>query len=223
MRRVIGGRPRAGWRLVGALALVLALVAVLGVFGARGLGQWLIVSDALAPARAIVLLGGQVPFRAMEAAAIYGEGWAPEVWLTRTRADAADLALLRLGITRRTGNDLDRAVLGQLNVPAYAIRFLPGDVRNTVDELRLVAAELRGDGGRAVILVTSKPHTRRVRAMWRAVVGERPAAIVRYAFDDPFHADRWWLHTRDALDVSREIFGLLNVWVGMPVRPDAGE
>jgi uncharacterized SAM-binding protein YcdF (DUF218 family) len=220
---VIGRRPRVGWRLAGALVLAAALVAVLGVLGVRGLGQWLIVSDALAPARAVVLLGGQVPFRAMEAAVIYGEGWAPEIWLTRTRADAADLALLRLGITPRTDENLNQAVLERLKVPAPAVRLLAGDVRNTVDELRLVAAELRSDGGSAVIIVTSKSHTRRVRATWRAVIGGRPAAIVRYASDDPFHADRWWRHTRDALDVSREIFGLLNVWTGFLLRPDGSE
>jgi hypothetical protein len=74
-----------------------------------------------------------------------------------------------------------------------------------------------------VIIVTSKAHTRRVRAMRHAVIGERPAAIVRYASDDPFHADRWWRYTRDALDVTREVFGLLTVWAGFPVQPNGSE
>ena len=210
------------WRLAGGLGFVVCLVA-LGIFGVRGLGQWLIVSDALAPARAIVLLGGEAPFRAMEVAAIYRDGWAPEVWLTRTRARAADVALLRLGFTPVTGDGLNPAVLGRLAVPSHAIRLLAGEVRNTEDELRLVAAELQNGRGSAVIIVTSKPHTRRVRAIWRAVAGERPAAIVRYASADPFHADRWWRYTTEALDVSREIFGLLNVWAGFPIRADGGE
>ena len=219
---MIGGRPRVGWRLAGGLVLAVALAA-LGILGVRGLGQWLIVSDALVPARAIVVLGGNSPFRAMEAAAIYREGWAPEVWLTRTRANAASLALLRLGMTPATEDGLNRMVLGRLEVPVHAIRLLAGDVGNTADELRLVAAELRSGRGSAVIIVTSKPHTRRVRAIWRTVAGDRPAAIVRYASADPFHADRWWRYTADTLDVSREIFGLLNVWAGFPVRPDGSE
>ena len=219
---MIGGRPRVGRRRAGGLVLAVVLVA-LGILGVRGLGRWLIVSDLLAPARAIVVLGGHPPFRAMEAAAIYREGWAPEVWLTRTRASAASLALLRLGMTPATEDGLNRMVLGRLEVPAHAIRLLAGDVGNTADELRLVAAELRSGRGSAVIIVTSKPHTRRVRAIWRTAAGDRPAAIVRYASADPFHADRWWRYTGDALDVSREIFGLLNVWAGLPVRPDGGE
>ena len=212
---------RGGWRLAGALVLGVALVATLGVLAFRGLGRWLIVADALAPARAVVILRGHYPFRAIEAGAIYRQGWAPEVWLTRTHADAAAEALRRLGMTAGTEDVMNRELLGRLAVPADAIRLLGGAVANTADEVKLVAAELRSAGGGAVIIVTSKPHTRRVRAAWRALVGERPAAIVRYASDDPFHADRWWRYTPDALSVTRETFGLLRVWTGFP--PPAGE
>ena len=217
----MGRRPRGGWRLAGAVLLAVALVATLGVLGIRGLGRWLIVSDALAPARAIVVLRGHYPFRAIEAGAIYGQGWAPEIWLTRTRPGEAAAALRRLGITPGTEDEMNRALLGRLAVPADAIRLLGGTAADTADEVKLVAAELRSVGGSAVIIVTSKPHTRRVRATWRAIVGQRPAAIVRYASDDPFHADRWWRYTPDALSVTRETFGLLRVWTGFPAG--AGE
>jgi hypothetical protein len=43
---------------------------------------------------------------------------------------------------------LNEAVLARLQVPARAIRLLAGDVHNTTDELSLVAAALRSDGGR---------------------------------------------------------------------------
>lgn len=213
---------RVGLCLAGGLGLIV-LLATLCVLGLRGLGHWLIVSDALVPARAIVVLGGHAPFRAMEAAAIYREGWASEVWLMRRKPGAVDAALLRLDITPRTEEELNRAVLGRLEVPAPAIRVLAGDVRNTHDELKLVAAALQSSGGNAIIIVTSKPHTRRVRAIWQRVGEERPAAIVRHPSTDSFHADRWWRYTADALAVSREIFGLLNVWMGWPVRPDGSE
>jgi len=71
-----------------------------------------------------------------------------------------------------------------------------------------------------VIIVTSKAHSRRVRATWSAVVGNSPRAIIRYAEEEPYQAGRWWRNTRDALDVSREVFGLMNVWAGFPVQPD---
>jgi hypothetical protein len=43
------------------------------------------------------------------------------------------------------------------------------------------------------------------------VVGSSPRAIIRYAEEEPYHSGSWWRNTRDALDVSREVFGLMNV------------
>jgi hypothetical protein len=59
-----------------------------------------------------------------------------------------------------------------------------------------------------------------VQATWAAIVGASPKAIIRYAREEPYDARGWWRNTRDALDVSREFFGLMNVWAGFPVRPD---
>ncbi len=105
-------------------------------------------------------------------------------------------------------------------MPPGAIRMLSGGVLNTVEEVRLIAREIERAGGDRVILVTSKPHSRRVRATWRAIVGDSPHAIVRYAASDPFNPGHWWRNTSDALAVSREVFGLMNVWAGFPVQPD---
>jgi hypothetical protein len=130
-----------------------------------------VVADQLEPARAIVVLSGRVPFRAMEAASIYRAGWAPEVWLTTEARTPEEVALDRLGIQVISGEAYNRAVLERLGVPARAIRVLSGDVWNTVDEVRLVARELGAGGADRVILVTSKTHSRRVRATWSAVAG----------------------------------------------------
>lgn len=202
------------------MLLALALFGALVPWGLRGLGNWLVVEDPLDHARAIVVLSGHVPFRAMEAASIYQLGWAREVWLTTTARSAEDVALDRLGLEVQRGEVSNRAVLERLGIPDQAIRVLPGGVRNTEEEVKLVARELARVGADRVILVTSKPHTRRVRAIWRALVGYSPPAIVRFATDDPYDPSRWWRQTSDALAVSREIFGLLNVWAGFPLQPD---
>ena len=213
---------RRGRWLRGALVLllVLALIGTLTRLGLGGIAHWLVVADPLVHARAIVVLGGDRPFRAMEAASLYEQGWAPEVWLTRARAPAEEAALARLGIEVRGGEAINQQVLERLGVPEDSIRLLAGGVRNTVEEVRLIARELGRMGGSRVILVTSKPHSRRLRATWQALVGETPQAVVRYATDDPYDPSRWWQQTRDALAVSREVFGLLNVWAGFPVRQE---
>ena len=207
-------------RRVLVLAALLGTGTVLLWWGASGIGQWLMVSDALEPAKAIVVLSGRVPFRAMEAASIYREGLAPEVWLTREVVGPEEQALDRLGVAVVRNDAYNRAVLERLGVKPEAIRVLAAGVWNTVDEMRLVAAELGRAGGDRVIIVTSKTHSRRVRATWAALVGASPKAIIRYAREEPYDARGWWRNTRDALDVSREAFGLMNVWAGFPVQPD---
>ena len=212
---------RAPWtRRALVLLLALVLAGVLIPLGAGGLGHWLVVADHLERAQAIVVLSGRVPFRAMEAASIYQAGWALEVWLTKEARTPEELALDRLGIPVVRGDAYNREVLERLGVPARAIRLLDDGVWNTVDEVRLVARELGATGADRVILVTSKPHSRRVRATWSALVGPSPHAVVRYAREEPFDNGQWWRHTRDALEVSREVFGLMNVWAGFPVQPD---
>lgn len=208
------------WPRTALVATVLiAVVAVSLVWGVRGLGAWLVVEDPLSSARAVVALGGELPFRAMEAASIYRQGWTSEVWLTRPPQDAGQAALRQLGIQVPNEEAYNRAVLERLGVPVTAIRVLSRPAQNTAQEVQVIAEELQQAGGGQVILVTSKPHSRRVRATWRALIGETPHVIVRYATSDPYDADGWWRHTRDALAVSREVFGLLNVWAGFPVRP----
>jgi uncharacterized SAM-binding protein YcdF (DUF218 family) len=202
------------------LAALLGTGTVLLWWGASGIGQWLMVADALEPAKAIVVLSGRVPFRALEAASIYREGLAPEVWLTREVVSPEEQALNRLGVAVVRRDAYNRAVLERLGVKSEAIRVLAAGVWNTVDEMRLVAAELDHVGGDRVIIVTSKAHSRRVRATWSAIVGASPRAIIRYAREEPYDARGWWRNTRDALDVSREAFGLMNVWAGFPVQPD---
>ncbi len=181
-------------------------------------GSWLVVEDSLQHARAVVVLGGQVPFRAMEAARVYQQGWTREVWVTQGAAHEDQIALSKMGIERTTDADYSVLVLDHLGVPREAVRLLPARADSTADEIRLVGDELRRTGGELVILVTSKYHARRVRALWRMLVGARPEAVVRYTPDDPFDPDRWWKTTSDAMAVSREWLGLLNAWIGFPIR-----
>jgi uncharacterized SAM-binding protein YcdF (DUF218 family) len=199
-------------------AVIVALVVCAGaVIAFRGVGRWLVSEDALGSADAIVVLSGAMPARAEEAARIFHMGYAREAWITRPESPASDMA--GMGVQYTDESDYSREVLIHLGVPEADVRVLPGTIMDTEQEVEELSSEMRREGKTSVIIVTSPQHTRRVRALWRELVGENPRAIVRAAPEDPFDADHWWRDTHDALAVMREVLGLLNVWAGLPVRP----
>ncbi len=206
---------RARWALVWAAVLLILVAGV--ILGICRVGYWLVVEDPLEPAQAIVVLSGRVPMRALEAAEIYRQGYSAEVWVTRSASPVEELR--QMGISYVGEEFYNEKVLMYRGVPADAIRVLQDPVENTEEEVQEIAAELRRVGGNKAIVVTSKPHTRRVKAIWKARVGDSPRLIVRLASQDSFDAAHWWRHTGDALDVMREVLGLVNVWAGLPVRP----
>jgi uncharacterized SAM-binding protein YcdF (DUF218 family) len=211
--------PRARKRHF-ARAVLAALAVGLIVFASIiffGVGRWLVVEDPLDKAQAIVVLSGRIPMRAQEAARLYNAGYAPQVWLTRANEPAATLQEMHIAYI---GEDFfNSRVLMHEGVPSNAIRVLEPPIDNTADELRAIAAELEREKGDIVIIVTTKAHTRRVRTLWKRLSGGRERAIVRAAPSDPFAPDHWWRSTGDALDVVREILGLLNAWAGLPLQP----
>jgi uncharacterized SAM-binding protein YcdF (DUF218 family) len=197
------------------LTVLMGLVAAVIIF--RGVGRWLIVEDPLDNAQAIVVLSGRMPTRAKEAARLYNAGYAPQVWLTRAVEPAAALQEMQIAYT---GEDFfNSRVLMHEGVPSNAIRVLEQPINDTADEIAVISAELERERGAAVIIVTAKAHTRRVRALWKELAGGRGRAIVRAAPTDVFAPDHWWRSTSDALDVVREVLGLLNAWAGLPLHP----
>lgn len=208
-------RPIRVRRLVALAAILVVLLAA--TFAFRGAGRWLVRPNAPERADAIVLLSGGMPYRAEEAADLYRAGYAPAVWITQPEGPGEHLEAM--GIHYLGEQDYNRQILVHAGVPDQAIRLLPGTIINTEQELSEVALALRQEGKSSVLIVTSPEHTRRVRALWKAMVGIKWKLIVCAAPQDPFDADHWWRNTRDTFAVARELMGLLNAWLGLPVRP----
>jgi uncharacterized SAM-binding protein YcdF (DUF218 family) len=190
---------------------------VLAVLIFFGVGRWLVVEDPLARAKAIVVLCGAMPPRAIEAAKLYREGYAPEVWLTHSMEPGKTLQ--EMGVPFFGEDYYDKLVLIHAGVPLERIHVLEPSIVNTVDEIKVVAATLARAKGEGVILVTTKVHTRRVRLLWHRLAPGQGWAIVRAASSDPFDPRHWWRTTGGALDVVREVLGLLNAWAGLPLHP----
>lgn len=187
------------------------------VAGFFGVGRWLTVEDPLEKAGAIAVLSGSMPLRAIEAAKLYREGYAPEVWLTHSVEPGETLK--KMGIPFTGEDSYNARILIHEGVPQAAIQVLEPPIVNTVDEMRVLGQALDGAKNRSVIIVTTKAHTRRTRLLWRRLLSGHGRAIVRAASEDPFDPRHWWRTTRDALDVVREVLGVLNVWAGLPLSP----
>ncbi len=204
------GRART-WLVATLLLLCLLVLLFLRI------GTWLVREDALQPSTAIVVLSGGMPDRALEAAEIYRGGYAPEVWLTAPVEPKRTMA--SMGLSFDGEEEYSRRILVKYGVPERAIRVLQPTIVNTADEMNTIAETLQNTHGTRVIIVTSKAHTRRVHGLWTRLESGRGQILVRAARTDSFDPSHWWRTTHDALDVVREILGLLNAWAGLPLKP----
>lgn len=197
-------------RIVVLLASVIGVTALL-IAAFPAIGVWLVVADPLAPSDAIFVLEGRTPSREVEAAALYHRGLAPVVGLSHPR-DPQELArrLARLASIQ----EFARAVLVGLGVPDRAILRLQPEVRNTVEELAVIAETARVRGFRRVILVTSPSHTRRVRTIWNARHQGTLAALVHPNAYESFDARRWWRSRHGLQAAVYEVAGIVNFRLG---------
>lgn len=218
LRRSATLRTAARPRFICTLGLLLIAGLAALVLWLPRLGGWLVIQEPLQTADAIVVLGGNLPFRSQEAASLYRQGWANRVWITAPEGPAELDAIRNLGLSSVSGQELSHRVLEHFGVPTKAIRTLSAETMNTAHEMELVAHELRIAGGHRVILVTSKAHTRRVRATWNALADPGQQCVVRHIDRDVFNANQWWKSDRDRQIVTHEMGGLVYLWCLHPIR-----
>jgi uncharacterized SAM-binding protein YcdF (DUF218 family) len=203
-------KPRLWLSIIGSLLFLL-------LFAFLNLGRWLDKEDPPQKAAAIAVLSGRMPSRALEAARLYNQGYAPQIWLSYSVEPGATLE--KLSVPYAGEEFYDRLLLLHQGVPDSAIHILAPPIVNTADEMRTFGQALRKENLHRIILVTSKVHTRRTAVLWKRLSAKDGEAIIRGASgdgDDPAH---WWRNTGDALDVVREVLGLLNAWAGVPLQP----
>jgi uncharacterized SAM-binding protein YcdF (DUF218 family) len=204
--------PRRYTRRSSALGLLLLIAFIFCFFY---LGRWLVVEDPLDHAQTIAVLSGRMPLRVLEAAKLYRAGYAPEIWLTHSTEPGKSLQ--EMGVKYLGEEDYNREILIHEGVPPAAIHVLEPPILNTADEIVAIKFALNAAPVHTVIIVTSKPHMRRVHTLWRMLTHGEGRIIVRASSLDPFDPQHWWRNTTDALDVVREVLGLLNAWAGLPL------
>ena len=196
-------------------ALLSAPFLLLSALAFPRLGAWLVVEDPLEKADAVVVLGGTMYERPMEAVELYKDGWAPRVYLFRQVADWGEALLVERKFQYTREVDLQIEVMGRLGVPREAIGILD-QANSTAEEADDLLALVTREKFSRVIVVTSKQHTRRTRlVMNRKVNPAGVTVIVRASRFDRSDVDRWWTHRSTLRFTLFEIQRLLGYWVGV--------
>lgn len=159
---------RYAWTMVAGIAVVGATLFL-------SAPRWLPVEDPQRDCPTLVVLNGDFPFRADEAARLHRADPRREVWLTEDPSSSDR--------TGDAGTRSNARRLVQLGVPDASIRVLPGRARGTRAELEIIAAELARRGFGCAMAITSPLHTRRVKITWQRDVGSSPRLVVRHAPD----------------------------------------
>ena len=204
--------------LLTALLVVLALLALVVVAHRpllRAAGHALVVEEPGPPADAIVVVAGGTPSREARAAALFQAGGAPRVLVSRQFVPGRVQTLIEMGIRPLDFQGESVRVLEKLGVPRDAIVTLDRSVEITETELRQVVVAARARGWHRVTLVTSGPHTRRVRLIWRREAAGAIEAGIVGAPDECSSADGWWRRRRCSEAVLHEYLGLLALYLNV--------
>jgi uncharacterized SAM-binding protein YcdF (DUF218 family) len=167
-------------------------------------GAW-VVSDSIAPADAIVVLGGGLETRPFAAADLYKKGMARRILISAVKPGPAEkLDIVPSHIA------LNRAVLLKLGVPPEAIVSFGTDVSSTYEEARALAEWANRDGIKSIIVPTEIFSSRRVR--W-ILVKELSGLDVGIEVQAPapldYDLDNWWRHEAGVIGFQNEVIKYL--------------
>jgi len=195
------------------MVLVLGIGLYLGApYLFAGVGRYLITQDTLVRADAAIVLRGEPFLSVPEAARLHHEGLAPTIVLTNDSRPRGQEDLLRVGIRYPDPLEVSLRLLAALRVPRKAILTIPDRAESTQAEAEMVSRLLSGRSIRTLILVTSKAHSTRARAVFAKRLSGQVRVLMHPVPTDPFDPDRWWTRHADARQVIWEYAALAAWW-----------
>jgi uncharacterized SAM-binding protein YcdF (DUF218 family) len=192
-----------------------ALLLFLSALTLPRLGSWLVSEDPLQKADAMIVLGGTMYERLLEAVDLHKEGWAPRIYLFREVIDWGEVELIARGIRYPRPIDMQLELLGRLGVEDTALHVLD-QAGSTAEEATHVYNLAAGEKFSRVIIISSKQHTRRARlVMNRRLDDLGVQVIVRASRYDKSPVDRWWSDRSTLRFTLFETQRLLGYWIGI--------
>ncbi len=155
------------------------------------LGNYLIVSDPIEKADAIVVLSGGEKDRLPEAAELFTSGYSDTVILT-------DTGYLSEGSESEAAVDpnvIKAYDLTQMGVPISNILITRDVVGSTMDEANSVLVIMQKQGFQSMIIVTDPYHSRRTKLVFERVFQDSGITVrIQSVKDHWFTGAGWWFH-----------------------------
>lgn len=171
----------------------------------RHIAGWWAVSDALAHADAIVVLGGDIDVRPFAAASLYKQGYAAKILLSNIQFGKAERLEL---IPSHT--ELNRDVLRKLGVPETAIVTVGENNSSTQQEAAAVREWALQSQAKRIIVPTELFAARRTRWIFDRELSPVGVEVLVHAFPSSGYtlAD-WWRHRHGLIDFNNEVLKYL--------------
>lgn len=202
-------------RRLSRLTLIAVPILLVLTLGMIRLGAFLVREDPLQHADAIIVLGGTMYERQMEAVDLFKAGYAPRIYLFREIADYGERLLVERGVPYLRAVDVQIDAMVRLGVPREAISILD-QAGSTAHEAEFVRDLVTTQHLARVIIVTSKQHTRRARmVMSRHLAGTTATIVMRASRYDLAPVDQWWTERATIRFTLFETQKLLGYWVGL--------
>jgi uncharacterized SAM-binding protein YcdF (DUF218 family) len=153
-----------------------------------GMGRYLVVSDPLHEANAIVVLSGDSGGRMVETASLFKEQIAQVVILTQTGQPSDN------GEIETPSNQAKRLDALDQGIPSDALLFTTVQSSSTVDEANAVLSLMNDKNMTSCIIVTDPFHSRRTRTVFNDVFkGSGIKVMVHPVSGHWYQASTWFL------------------------------
>ena len=202
-------------RVLTPLALMVFVIVISGALF-RIMGDMIVADEKASPADAVVVLNTGIEYypRLIQAADLYRQGLAENIVINGDRKTDTLRDLERKGFKPCCPWYADSvSILALLGVPEdKIIRISNEDAYDTVSEADAVGRELIRRKWTAVIITTSKYHTRRAKFIWQKMYKNRITIFMVSAKTDPYDPDNWWKDGRQIRWVLAEYGAWLYYW-----------
>lgn len=180
------------------------------------MGNMIVVNDTPPPCAAAVVLNSGIEYypRLIQAADLYRRGLVANVVINGNRKTDALRELERMGFKPCCPWYSDAvSILTMLGIPEANITSISNeDAYDSVSEAEVVGRKLIKRKWAAVIITTSKYHTRRAKFIWQKMYKNRITIFMVSAKTDPYDPDNWWKDGRQIRWVLAEYGAWLYYW-----------